>query len=69
MPQLPVNWVTSRDVMQHLGIRSQVTLTKLIKEGLPAHKIGKGYRFDLIEVDAWLRGSSRWNRRSAGRSA
>ena len=47
-------------------------LTRLIKEGLPAHKIGRAYRFDLIEVDAWFRTrdvESRWSERPAGETA
>lgn len=51
---LPVVWVTSVQLKEHLGIRSDVTLTRYIRLGLPAHKVGKAYLFDLIEVDRWI---------------
>lgn len=52
-----IKWYTLDDIAKHLGI-SRDTLTKLIKEQkFPAHKVGTKYRFDIQEVDAWVKQS------------
>ena len=53
--QLPTDWVTKDVLMAHLRIKSANTITAYIKQGMPAHRIGKGYLFDLTEVDQWVR--------------
>ena len=73
-PLPPTNWVDTTALMAHLGIKARVTVGIYIKQGLPAHKVGKGYRFDLTEVDAWVRsrgagGDFRWNQPAAGETA
>ena len=65
----PTTWVTTDEVMRHLQIKSANTITRLIREGMPAHRVGKGYRFDLHEVDEWVRTYSRWSARVAARDA
>ncbi|HEY6416349.1 MAG TPA: helix-turn-helix domain-containing protein [Acidimicrobiales bacterium] len=65
----PTNWVDTKTLMNHLSIKTPALVTRLIREGMPAHRIGKGYRYDLREVDAWIRASSRWNERLAGETA
>jgi excisionase family DNA binding protein len=48
-------------------VKSPNTITEMVKRGLPAHKVGKGYRFDLAEVDEWIR--SRWTAQTPGQTA
>lgn len=50
-----VKWCTMDEVAKHLGL-SRDTILKLIKEnGLPSSKIGGKWRFDLHEVDKWVK--------------
>ena len=35
------------------------TIYKLIKEGMPFIKVGKDYRFEMEEVDKWLKERSK----------
>jgi excisionase family DNA binding protein len=52
-----IKWYSLDDIAKHLDV-SRDTLTKLIKEqDFPAHKVGTKYRFDIQEVDAWVRES------------
>lgn len=49
-------WLTRKEVMQHLRIGSAHTLRKAIDEdGLPFHMLRNEMRFDRGEVDAWLK--------------
>ena len=43
-----------REIIERFGFLQQ--LDKLDAKGLPAHKIGKLWKFKLSEVDAWVRG-------------
>jgi len=46
-------WLSIEDVCSYLGV-GHYTIYKWIKrKGLPAHKLGKAWRFDRAEIDRW----------------
>lgn len=50
----PPKYVTAADVADVFGIKQEKTVLELVKrEGLPAHRIGRQYRFVLNEVAEW----------------
>ncbi|HFS6042208.1 helix-turn-helix domain-containing protein [Klebsiella michiganensis] len=48
-------WVTALDVAQHLGVVKDTVYRWRERQGLPAHKIGRLWKFQLSEVDEWVR--------------
>lgn len=48
-------WVTALDVAQHLGVAKDTVYRWRERKGLPAHKIGRLWKFQLSEVDEWVR--------------
>ena len=48
-------WVTALDVAQHLGVAKDTVYRWRESKGLPAHKIGRLWKFQLSEVDEWVR--------------
>ncbi|WP_323845380.1 helix-turn-helix domain-containing protein [Microbulbifer magnicolonia] len=48
-------WVTASNVAQHLGIAKDTVYRWRERKGLPAHKIGRLWKFQLSEVDEWVR--------------
>ncbi len=48
-------WVTAIDVAQHLGVVKDTVYRWRERKGLPAHKIGRLWKFQLSEVDEWVR--------------
>jgi excisionase family DNA binding protein len=49
-------WASVEEVAEHLGIKRD-TLYKWIKRtDIPAHKVGRLWKFKLSEVDLWARG-------------
>ena len=48
-------WVGVDDVAKHLGVNKDSVYRWIDKMGLPAHRIGRLYRFKLSEVDEWIR--------------
>ena len=48
------NWISIVDAASYLGVKV-VTLRKWIKENkIPAHKIGKLWKFKKSELDEWV---------------
>jgi len=50
-------WVSVEDVTNHLGVAKDSIYRWIDKKGLPAHKIGRLWKFKLTEVDDWVRHS------------
>jgi excisionase family DNA binding protein len=48
-------WVTVDDVATHLGVTRDSVYRWMSKKGLPAHQVGRRWRFLLSEVDEWVR--------------
>ena len=51
---LPENFISIEDAAKYLNIKP-VTLRKWVKDGkVPAHQIGKQWKFKISELDAWI---------------
>lgn len=48
-------WVTAIDVAHHLGVVKDTVYRWREHKGLPAHKIGRLWKFQLSEIDEWVR--------------
>ncbi len=48
-------WVTTIDVARHLGVVKDTVYRWRERKGLPAHRIGRLWKFQLSEVDEWVR--------------
>lgn len=49
------SWVTAIDVARHLGVVKDTVYRWRERKGLPAHKIGRLWKFQLSKVDEWVR--------------
>jgi excisionase family DNA binding protein len=48
-------WVSVEDVARHLGVARDSVYRWIERRGLPAHKIGRLWKFRISEVDEWVR--------------
>jgi excisionase family DNA binding protein len=48
-------WASVEDVAKHLGVVKDSVYRWIEHRGLPAHKIGRLWKFKLTEVDDWVR--------------
>ncbi|MEK7689663.1 MAG: helix-turn-helix domain-containing protein [Bdellovibrionota bacterium] len=48
-------WASVEDVAQHLGVVKDSIYRWIENRGMPAHKIGRLWKFKLSEVDEWVR--------------
>ena len=49
------HWVTIEEVASHLGVTRDSIYRWVEKKKLPAHRVGRLFRFKLSEVDNWVR--------------
>ncbi len=53
-------WVSVEQVAQHLNVKTFTIYKWLERKDMPAHKVGRLWRFKISEIDAWVRsGDSR----------
>jgi len=48
-------WVDVDEVAAHLGVNKDSIYRWIEKQGLPAHRVGRLFRFKLSDVDEWVR--------------
>ncbi|WP_424859320.1 MULTISPECIES: helix-turn-helix domain-containing protein [unclassified Tepidimonas] len=48
-------WVSVEQVAQHLGVAKDTVYRWREHRGLPAHRVGRLWKFKLPEVDEWVR--------------
>jgi len=48
-------WVGVEDVAAHLGVNKDSVYRWIEQMSLPAHRIGRLFRFKLSEVDEWVK--------------
>ncbi len=48
-------WASVEEVAKHLGVAKDSVYRWIDHRGLPAHKIGRLWKFKLSEVDHWVR--------------
>ncbi|GAB55032.1 phage transcriptional regulator, AlpA [Glaciecola punicea ACAM 611] len=55
MVEIEDRWLSITDICKHLGISSDTVYKWIEKKGMPAHKIGRLWKFKKDEVDDWVR--------------
>ena len=46
-------WLSADDIAAHLGVTKDTIYTWIADKGMPAHKIGRLWKFQATEVDDW----------------
>ena len=47
-------WVSVDDIATHLGVGKDSIYRWIEKKGMPAHKMGRLWKFRISEVDEWV---------------
>lgn len=48
-------WLSADDIAAHLGVTKDTVYVWIADRRMPAHKLGRLWRFQASEVDAWVR--------------
>ncbi|EMH0086413.1 helix-turn-helix domain-containing protein [Proteus mirabilis] len=48
-------WLSVDEIADYLGIKRETVYKWIAEKGMPAHKIGRLWKFKKTEVDIWVR--------------
>lgn len=51
----PERWSSVEEICEHLGVSRDTIYRWIAGRGMPAHRIGRLWKFKLSEVDGWAR--------------
>ncbi|WP_129658116.1 helix-turn-helix domain-containing protein [Rothia uropygialis] len=51
-------WLSADDIATHLGITKETIYVLIADKRMPAHKVGRLWKFQVSEVDEWVRGGA-----------
>lgn len=52
-------WVSVYDIAVYLGVKRDTIYKWIGEKGLPAHKVGRLWKFQKDEVDEWIKSDQR----------
>jgi len=51
-------WLSVDEIAAYLGVKRDTVYKWIDRKKLPAHKVGRLWKFQKIEVDQWVRGGN-----------
>lgn len=51
---MPEPWVSVEDVASHLGVAKDSVYRWIENKGMPAHRVGRLWKFKISEIDEWV---------------
>ncbi len=55
-PEIDDRWLAVDDISVYLGVKRDTVYKWISEKNMPAHKIGRLWKFKKDEVDKWVRG-------------
>ena len=54
MLEIPDRYYSMSEICKYLGISRDIALRWISTKNMPAHKIGKNWKFKISEIDEWV---------------
>ena len=48
-------WVSAEEIAAHLGITKDTVYDWIADKAMPAHRVGRLWKFQVSEIDEWVR--------------
>jgi len=55
MVEIEDRWLSIHEICTHLGVSSDTVYKWINKHGMPAHRMGRLWKFKRDEVDEWVK--------------
>lgn len=55
MARVTEPWLSADDIAIHLGVTKDSVYAWIGNKGMPAHRVGRLWKFQASEVDTWVR--------------
>ena len=49
------NWMSMKSITEYLDVSRETVLQWINNRNMPAHKVGRLWKFKISEVDGWIR--------------
>lgn len=61
-------WLSAEEIAAHLGITKDTVYDWIAEKKMPAHRVGRLWKFQVSEIDEWVRsgGAARESRDNEG---
>ena len=53
---MPERWLSVDEIAAHLGVNPDTIYKWITRKSMPAHKVGRLWKFMASEVDQWVKG-------------
>ena len=53
--QIIERWYSTKEICAYLGISRDTLLVWIANKNMPAHKVGRGWKYKPSEVDEWIK--------------
>jgi len=53
---MPERWLSVDEIAAHLGVNPDTIYKWITRKRMPAHKVGKLWKFLTSEIDEWVKG-------------
>lgn len=57
-PPTDDRWISVEEIAAYLGVQRDTVYKWIIRKNLPAHKVGRLWKFRKSEIDNWVRAGS-----------
>ena len=54
-------WLSVEEIAKHLGVSKETIYRWVEKSKIPAHKVGRQWKFQVSEIDQWVRSEQSTN--------
>lgn len=51
----PERWYSTKEICAYLGVSRDTLLAWIDEKELPAHKVGRNWKFKPSEIDVWVK--------------
>ncbi len=55
MTELDDRWLSVSEIAKYLGVSNDTVYRWIDKQAMPAHRVGRAWKFKKDEVDDWVR--------------
>ena len=63
---MPERWLSVDEIAAHLGVNPDTIYKWITRKRMPAHKVGKLWKFLASEIDGWVKGGLAGDESSGG---
>lgn len=60
-------WLSVEEIAEHLGVSKDTVYAWISKRNMPAHRIGRLWKFQAEEIDGWVRSGGAAESESRGK--